>query len=131
MFPLNVLNRLRAAGEVAAEVTPTLPNHKAWLLIRPQVDAEKAYWDRINRRWLRVYVDEDILAGFKVNHIEIEAEQLNAFFSDIDTDIEPSINERFYAASEEELVALASRWLSDFSSFQHPHNVDFRVTFAL
>ena len=131
VFPLKVLNRLRLAGEVAAEVPPTLPNHRAWVLIRPQVDAAKAQWDKSSRRWLREYVDEHIVAGFKVNHVEIETKQLDVFFSNVEIDVEPTINERFYVASEEELVVLVSRWLSDLSGFQHPHNVDFRVPFAL
>jgi len=131
MFPLKVLNRLRAANDVAAEVTPTLPNHKAWLLVRPQVDPQKAEWDKISRRWQSIYVDEDILAGFKVNYVEIETRQLDVFFSNIDIDIEPTINERFQVTSEEELAVLVSRWLTDLSGFRDPYDVNFRVTFAL
>jgi len=116
MFPLKVLNRLRLAEDVEAEVTPTLPNHKAWVVIRPQVDLEKAGWDKISLRWQRVYVDEDILMGFKVNHVEIETRQLEDYFSDrVDIDIEPTINERFYVTSEEELATLLSRWLNNLS----------------
>jgi len=130
VFPLKVLNRLRTTGEVAAETIPTLPNHRAWIFIRPQVDLKKAEWDKINRRWQRIYVDENILTGFKVNYIEIEAEQIGNH-SIFDTDIEPTINERFHVNTEHELVVLVSRWLSDFSGFHTPNNVDLSFCFEL
>ena len=131
MFPLKVLNSLRAANDVAAEVTPTLPGHKAWVLIRPQVDAKKAEWDKVRRQWLRVYVEEGILAGFKVNYVEIATKQIDSYFGGIDTDVEPTINERFYATSEEELATLVSRWSSDLSIFLDPYSVGIHLPFDL
>ena len=132
MFSLKVLNKLSLAEDVEAEVMPTLPNHKAWVLIRPQVDPERVEWDKVSRRWLRIYVDEDILTGFKVNRIEIAVKQLEDYFSHrVDIDIQPTINERFYVTSEEELVALVSRWLSDFSVFQRHANVPLIMAFDL
>ena len=131
MFPLKVLNRLRAANDVAAEVTSTLPGHKTWIVIRPQVDPKRAEWDKVRRRWLRVYVEEGILAGYKVNYVEVETKKIDTYFSDIDTDIEPAINERFYATSEEELMTLVSQWSSDLSTFSDPYSVGIHLPFDL
>ena len=119
MFPLWVLNQLRSAEEMSADVTPTLPEHVARVLIRPQVDPELAEWDKVSQRWRRIYVEENILAGFKVNHIELETEQIKLFYSDdIDIDLKPTINERFYVTSEEELAQLVSRWVEDLSELR-------------
>lgn len=132
MFPLKVLNKLNAGEDVAAEVTPTLPGHKAWILITPQVDPEKAEWDKVSLRWWRVYVEEGILAGYKVNYVEIEIKQIDSYFSDTeDNDIEPTINERFSVTSEEELAALVSRWASDLSIFLDPYSVGIHLPFDL
>ena len=119
MFPLWVLNQLRAAKEMSAEVTPTLPKHTALVVVMPQVDPELAEWDRVSLRWQRIYVEENILAGFQVNHVEIETKQIEQFYDDsIDIDLKPTINERFYVTSEEELAQLVSRWVSDLSELR-------------
>ncbi len=132
MFPLKVLNRLNDGHDIAAELTPTLPNHKAWILIRPQVNPEKAEWDKVRRRWWRVYVEEGILAGYKVNYVEIEIKQIDSYFIETeDNDIEPTINERFSVASEEELADLVSQWTSDFSIFLDPYSMGIHLPFDL
>ena len=95
-----------------------MPGHRALVLIRPQVDPELAEWDEVSRCWRRIYVEENILAGFKVNHIEIETEQIEQYYDDsMDIDLEPTINERFYVRSEDELANLVLRWLDDLSEF--------------
>ena len=118
MFPLKILNQLRLAGTVTAEVMPTLPKHTALVVINPQVDPEIAEWDKVSLCWRRIYVEENILAGFQVNHIEIETEQIQQFYDDkLDIDLKPTINNRFYVTSEEELAQLVSRWVGDLSEF--------------
>ena len=118
MFSLKVLNRLRLAGEVTAEVAPTLPKHTALVVIRPQVDPELVEWDEVSQTSRRVYVEENILAGFKVNHIEIETEQIDFWYSEARDSLEPTINERFFVASEDELASLVLRWTSDLSELR-------------
>ena len=115
MFPLWVLNRLRLAGEVTAEVASTLPKHTALVVIRPQVDPELVEWDEVSQTSRRVYVEENILAGFNVNHIEIGTEQIDLWYSEARDSLEPTINERFFVTSEDELASLVLRWTSDLS----------------
>ncbi len=118
MFPLKILNQLRLAGEVTAEVTPALPEHTALVVIRPQVDPELVEWDEVSQTSRRVYVEENILAGFKVNHIEIETEKIDLWYSEAIDDLKPTINERFHVASEDELASLVLRWASDLSELR-------------
>jgi len=119
VFPQQILNRLRLAGDVTAEVASTLPECRALVLITPQVDPELAEWDQVSRCWRRIYVEENILAGFQVNHIEIETLQIEQYYDDsMDIDLEPTINERFYVRSEDELANLVLRWMADLSEFR-------------
>ena len=131
MFSLKVLNRLRLAEDVSAEVTPKLLGHVARVLVRPQVDPELAEWDRVRQRWRRIYVEENILAGFKVNYVELETKQIEDFYHSFEADLEPTINERFYVTSEEELAKLVSRWVSDLSDFHLFSQKGFPVAFDL
>ena len=118
MFPLTVLNQLRLAEDVSAEVTPKQPGHIARVLVRPQVAPELAEWDQVRQRWRRIYVEENILAGFKVNYIELEAKQIENFYHSFEADLEPTINERFSVTSEDELASLVLRWTSDLSELR-------------
>ncbi len=113
MFPLKLLNRLRLAGEVIVEVAPTLPEHTALVVVRPQVDPELVEGNKGSRR--RVYVEENILSGFSVNHIEIETRQIDLWYSEAVDDLKPTINERFFVASEDDLANLVLRWTRDLS----------------
>lgn len=131
MFPLKVLNRLRLAEDVSAEVTSKLPGHVARVLVRPQVDPELAEWDQARQRWRRIYVEENILAGFKVNYIELEAKQIENFYHSFAADLEPTINERFYVTSEEELANLVSRWVSNLFEFHLFSQMGFPLAFDL
>ena len=131
MFPMKVLNRLRDGQDIVAEVTPTLPNHRALVYVTPQVDPELATWDKVSHRWLRVYVEEGILTGYKVNYIEIETKQIDSYFDGYDTDIEPTTNERFYVTSEHELAVLVSQWANDLSIFRNPESVGIPLLFNL
>ena len=116
---------------MSAEVTPTLPEHVARVLITPQVDPELAKWDKVSQRWRRVYVEENILAGFKVNYIELETKQIDNFYRSFEAELEPTINERFCVTSEEDLAGLVSRWVSDLSNFHQFSQKDFPLAFDL
>lgn len=83
----------------------------------PQVDPELLVWDDAHQYQRRVYVEENILAGFKVNHIEIETEQIDLWYSEFIDSLKPTINERFFVASEDELANLVLRWVDDLSEF--------------
>ena len=129
MFPLKVLNCLRDGQDIVAEVAPALPNHRAYVYVTPQVDPELATWDKVNYRWLRVYVEEGILTGYKVNYLEIETKQIDSHFDGYDIDIEPITNERFYVTSEQELGVLVSQWANDLSIFRNAESAGIPLLF--
>ena len=116
---------------MSAEVTPTLPEHAARVLIRPVVDPELAEWDKVTQCWRRVYIEENILAGFKVNYIEIETKQIDNFYQSFEAELEPTINECFCVTSEEELAGLVSRWVIKLSDFHYFSQEGFPLAFDL
>ena len=131
MIPLKTLNRLRLGREVAAEVTPTLPAHKAWVLVWPQVDAEHGYFNKLSDYGEALMFgtsDQNPIKGFVIIFIQIEQARLQEF---IDNQWEMSYStasayEEDFATDEAGLEAKLSKWLSDFFLLQHPQAVGYR-----
>ena len=131
MIPLKILNRLRLGRAVAAEVNPTLPGHKAWILVWPQIDKEHGYFNKLSdygEPLIFSTSDQDPIVGFMIIFTQIEQEKLQRI---IENGWEMSYSaasgyEEDFAANEVELEAKLSNWLSDFSLLQHPQAVGYR-----
>ena len=131
LIPLKTLNRLRLGREVAAEVNPTSPGHKAWVLVWPQVDAEHGYFNKLSDYGESLVFstsDQNPIKGFIIIFIQIEQARLQEF---IDNQWEmpystASAYEEDFAADEAELEVKLSKWLSDFSLLQHPQAAGYR-----
>ena len=127
-LPLKILNRLRLGQDVAAEVTPTISHHLAWVYIYPLIDYTKA---RIidqpgHERRIMSADGSNPIEGFLIRYIEVE-ERIVADFHQgrlYDPD-RPTIDQRIVVTDEAELVTVLGKWIHNFLSLHIPEDVGY------
>lgn len=133
MLPLKILNRLLLGREVAAEIKATLPEHRAWVLIWPQIDTEHGYFNKLNDYGEPIAFSNDgqpALKGFAIIYVEIEQQMLEEALSNA-SEIPYSaatLERSDFARDETELEAKLSEHLTDLSCLQLPSKANFPFT---
>ncbi len=132
-LPLKILNRLRLGREVAARVTPSRPDHLAWVYVYPMLDPQNGVVVKPARmgaepRFAALGEGNPII-GFLVCHLEIEAAVAEEVYKGIRDDLEdPAFDHPDLAivANEEELAVLLQRWVTDPMTLHVPMDVGYR-----
>ena len=127
MIPPSIISRIRSGLVVYTTLPASLPNHDAELYIGPVFDREKGYLKQQAVGLpvlIRYQPSVDPVIGYHVLYRELDRDLVN----DLNNweGFEPTINQTFAVASDEELTRLLTRWLHDFTVLHapdppHPH----------
>lgn len=127
-LPLKILNRLRLGRDVAAKVSPSVPENLAWIYVYPLLNQDHGFLLRGQGREERIVGvgTGDPIKGFLVRHLEIGAQVADDFYQSLRDDIgNPVFDERLTPVTEEELEAVLQRWLTDYTTLHVPMNVGY------
>jgi hypothetical protein len=124
MMPIKVLNRLELGRSVAAQVPAMLPDHRAWVRVRPLIDAARGTWvDTGHTEKRLVSTGGNPIRGYEIRYVEV-ADRL--FENPMDISLEDvSIDQRVEVSSLDELEKMLSRWVTDLSQLRVPSIVGY------
>ena len=125
VLPPRILERLRLGREVAAEIPPTLPDHRAWVHVEPVLDPQLGQMQQREyglESILISYGEENPLIGFRLRRREIHRR-----FEDSPDDwdlVGLSVDEVCIVKSEDEVAVRLTTWHADLDALTLPHHVD-------
>ena len=125
MLPPKIIERLRLGRGVAAEITPSRPENRAWIHVKPIIDPQLGKMQQrepVLEPLLQSFGGASPIVGYQVRHRE-----LHRAFEDSPDDwdlIGLSVDETYLVRGEDELALLLRKWLADFNVLTLPHNVD-------
>jgi hypothetical protein len=127
MIPPSIISRIWSGLVVYTKLLASLPNHNAELYIGPVIDRDKGHLKQQAADipiLVRYQSTVDPVIGYHVLYRELDRDLLHD--PNNWEGFEPTINQTFEVASEEELTRLLTRWLDDFTVLHapdppHPH----------
>jgi hypothetical protein len=131
VLPQKVKDLFHRGEVLAAEVTAERAGWRAWICVKPIMNAGRTYAQAIEE-WTRTGVAEvaydDTISHFIVRHVELSEWHLDdRWYFDLDLAIKerPIVDEWTTAADDTALEHLLKRWLPYADVLQAPRSVDY------
>jgi hypothetical protein len=124
-LPPEIVARLQLGRRVAAEMRPTLPDHRAFVHIHPIIDSELGHMEISDCGVEPILVShgaENPVIGFRLHQREIHR-RFEEFPDDWDL-VGLSIDEVQIVKNETEIAAHLAKWGVEINALTLPHNVN-------
>ncbi|HEY8460152.1 MAG TPA: hypothetical protein VIM99_07210, partial [Blastocatellia bacterium] len=127
---------LRSGKPLAAEITASRQNFRAFVMVIPQVPDPREtpeawiHWGHRpgpNEGGVIRLKDPSFISGFEIRYLEHHAKYADAEWGwdyDYALDDQTTRAQRAYVKSEDEIAAAIAPWLEDLSQLQEPENFD-------